>query len=109
MRVGSVEAWQEWRKACRVGIRRSLGYDCHRRRYWALGGASAAWRVYVEEDEGRLWGWYDGQSIPALADWLRAGGIEREGLLLRALAQIPLPRQPTEMPAGAGVVHSLLL
>lgn len=78
-----------------MGIRRSLGYDFHRRRYWALGGAAAAWRVYVEEDEGRLWGWYDGPSIPALVDWLKAGSIEREGLLLRALAQVPLPRLPS--------------
>ncbi|KAK9833054.1 hypothetical protein WJX74_005940 [Apatococcus lobatus] len=94
LELGSVEAWKEWRRACRVGIRRSLGYDFHRRRYWAMGGAAAAWRVYVEEDEGRHWGWYDGQSISSLVDWLWAGSIEREGLLLRALAQIPLPRQP---------------
>ena len=100
-----------------MGIRRSLGYDFHRRRYWALGGAAAAWRVYVEEDEGRLWGWYDGPCIPALVDWLKAGSIEREGLLLRALAQIPLLRlpPPDAPPAddskgkGKGDPHILLL
>ena len=47
-------------EACRVGWRKALGYDMQRRRYWALGGGSGAWRVYVEEQEGGLWGWYEG-------------------------------------------------
>jgi hypothetical protein len=47
-------------EACRVGWRKALGYDMQRRRYWALGGGTGAWRVYVEEQEGCLWGWYEG-------------------------------------------------
>lgn len=41
---------------------RPLGQDLERRRYWVLGEAAAAWRVYVEEQNGTLWGWYDGES-----------------------------------------------
>jgi len=48
-------------RLCRVGLRKSLGWDALRRRYWALGGAAGAWRVYVEEDDGKRWGWYDGK------------------------------------------------
>ena len=47
-------------EACRVGWRKALGYDMQRRRYWALGANTGAWRVYVEEQEGSLWGWYEG-------------------------------------------------
>ena len=53
-------------RLCRVGLRKSLGWDALRRRYWALGGAAGAWRVYVEEDDGKRWGWYDGEG-PSLA------------------------------------------
>ena len=47
-------------EACRVGWRKPLGQDMQRRRYWALGGGTGCWRVYVEEQEGALWGWYQG-------------------------------------------------
>lgn len=47
-------------EACRVGWRKPLGHDMLRRRYWALGAGTACWRVYVEEQEGALWGWYEG-------------------------------------------------
>jgi len=47
-----------------VGVRRPLGADALRRRYWALGGRAGAFRVYVEEDEGRAWGWYEGARPP---------------------------------------------
>ena len=47
-------------EACRVGWRKPLGYDMQRRRYWALGAKTGCWRVYVEEQEGALWGWYEG-------------------------------------------------
>ena len=46
--------------ACRVGCRKALGYDAKRRRYWAFGAGLGAWRVFVEEQEGALWGWYEG-------------------------------------------------
>ena len=49
-------------EACRVGWRKPLGYDMQRRRYWALGSNTGSWRVYVEEQEGNLWGWYEGGS-----------------------------------------------
>ncbi len=58
--TGSCEEWVGWMEACRVGWRKALGYDMQRRRYWALGGGTGAWRVYVEEQEGCLWGWYEG-------------------------------------------------
>ena len=37
-----------------------LGFDMQWRRYWALGPGLASWRVYVQEHEGSLWGWYEG-------------------------------------------------
>lgn len=45
-----------------MGWRKPLGHDMQRRRYWALGAATGCWRVYVEEQEGALWGWYQGDS-----------------------------------------------
>ena len=59
--AGSVEEWMQWRESVKVGMRKPLGLDFGKRRYWALGGRSACWRVYVEEAEGRSWGWYEGQ------------------------------------------------
>ncbi len=47
-----------------MGLRRALGWDYHRRRYWAFGSAAAAWRLYVESDNGTSWGWYDGEHAP---------------------------------------------
>lgn len=58
--AGAAAEWERWMRACRVGLRRSLGTDALRRRYWALGGRAGAFCVHVEEDEGRGWGWYDG-------------------------------------------------
>ncbi|DBB03841.1 TPA: hypothetical protein ACH3X1_012936 [Trebouxia sp. C0004] len=94
---GSCEEWVGWMEACRVGWRKALGYDMQRRRYWALGGGTGAWRVYVEEQEGCLWGWYEGQSLSNLVEWLKAAAIDREAGLLKALSQAPLPKKvPTE-------------
>ena len=58
--VGSVEEWMQWRESVKVGMRKPLGLDFNKRRYWALGGRSACWRVYVEEADGGSWGWYEG-------------------------------------------------
>ena len=58
--AGTVAEWQRWVDSVRAGLRKPLGYDLARRRYWALGGGASAWRVYVEEQAGTLWGWYDG-------------------------------------------------
>lgn len=56
--------WVRWREGAGLGYRRSLGWDnCHRR-YWALGNAGSAWRLYVEQDEGSSWGHYEGDSPP---------------------------------------------
>lgn len=57
---GPAAEWERWMRACRVGLRRPLGSDASRRRYWALGGRAGAFCVYFEEDEGRRWGWYEG-------------------------------------------------
>jgi hypothetical protein len=54
-------------ESCQLGLRKCLGYDFHRRRYWALGGGAAAWRVYVEEREGTTWGWYEGARLSGLS------------------------------------------
>jgi len=61
-----VEEWDEWREAVRVNMRKPLGMDCAKRRYWSLGGQAACWRVYVEEEEGALWGWYEGRLLDTL-------------------------------------------
>ena len=63
--TGSIEEWEQWKESVRVNSRKPLGVDMQRRRYWALGGRASAWRIYVEEDEGASWGWYEG----ALADF----------------------------------------
>ena len=62
--AGSVEEWVGWMGACRVGCRKALGYDAKRRRYWAFGAGLGAWKIYVEEQEGALWGWYEGMHNP---------------------------------------------
>ncbi len=68
--AGAAAEWERWMDACRVGVRRPLGADALRRRYWALGGRAGAFRVYVEEDEGRAWGWYEGaRPRAAPASW----------------------------------------
>ena len=54
--------WVRWRDSAGLGHRRSLGWDNSHRRYWALGNAGAAWRIYVEQREGSQWGFYEGQS-----------------------------------------------
>ena len=47
--------------------------------------------MYVEWDEGRRWGWYEGEGLLLLVQWLREGcGAEREQPLLRALATCPM-------------------
>jgi hypothetical protein len=38
-----------------IGLRRPLGSDYRRRRYWVLGGAAGAWRVFVEEGDSSNW------------------------------------------------------
>ncbi len=58
--AGSAEEWEQWMEASRVGVRRPLGSDSHKRCYWALGGRASAWRVYVEDKDSSLWGWYEG-------------------------------------------------
>ncbi len=74
----------------RLGCRRPIGNDMRRRRYWALGSLAGAWRVYVEWDEGRRWGWYEGQEqLSALVEWLKKGGSDRERALLKALGSMP--------------------
>ena len=41
-------------------MRKPLGVDYAKRRYWAVGGRASAWRIFVEEEGGSLWGWYEG-------------------------------------------------
>ena len=38
-----------------IGLRRPLGTDARRRRFWVLGGAAGAWRVFCEEGDGSNW------------------------------------------------------
>lgn len=67
----AVAEWVRWRDGAGLGFRRSLGWDNSHRRYWALGNAGAAWRIYVEQNEGRSWGYYEGEpslcSLPLLS------------------------------------------
>ena len=42
-------------------------------------------------------GWYAGQGLSNLVEWLKAAAIDREAGLLKALSQAPLPKKvPTE-------------
>ena len=61
--AGSVEEWMAWQQGVNGGMRRPLGLDYSKRRYWALGGRAACWRVYVEEPETGQWGWYEGERL----------------------------------------------
>ncbi|GAX74062.1 hypothetical protein CEUSTIGMA_g1512.t1 [Chlamydomonas eustigma] len=89
--------WVRWMDTHRLGARKHLGADMRRRRYWALGCYAGCWRVYVEWEEGRRWGWYEGASLVALRTWLKqGGGGARETALLRCLSNCPLG------PAAAG-------
>lgn len=40
---------------CSMGLRVPVGMDFRQRRYWLLGGAAGAWRLYCEDKEGQLW------------------------------------------------------
>ena len=56
--------WAAWLQRRRVGLRRPLGIDLRGRRYWCCGRQAGAFRVYVEENDGQSWGWYEGKWIP---------------------------------------------
>jgi hypothetical protein len=55
----------------------------------------ASHRIYVEESEGSLWGWYEGAAIQPLVAWLQKGRTAREESLLAALQSAPLPPDPS--------------
>lgn len=80
----------------RVGLRRPLGTDFRRRRYWALGHRGGCWQVFVEAHEGSAWGWYEGAGLIALVEWLKAGGIRQEVALVKTLEATPIPRKFTD-------------
>ncbi|KAK9803241.1 hypothetical protein WJX73_008882 [Symbiochloris irregularis] len=88
---GTPAEWERWAEGVRSGVRKPLGSDLQGRRYWALGGGTSAWRVYVEEDGGEQWGWYDGAEIVALVTWLKSGVAEKETPLVKMLCSIPVP------------------
>jgi hypothetical protein len=64
-----LEEWEDWVEARShqhvtapngapapaVGGRRPLGFDARGRSYWALGGATGAWRVYCQEPGANTW------------------------------------------------------
>ena len=84
MHAGTVDEWAKWLEACRTGLRRPLGLDMDRRRYWAFGGTAAAWRVWVEEEQGGPWGYYEGvhcwsgggeEQVPWLGGLCRGTGV----------------------------------
>lgn len=84
-------------RTTRLGLRRPLGEDLRGRRYWALGGAAGAWRVFVEEgEEGARWGWYEGEGLRPLLAWLKGAGIQRELVLHDALTAAPSPPPPPQ-------------
>ena len=49
--------WRPLQWPFRLGMRKPAGTDFRKRRYWAFGGSAGAWRIFVEIDEGRQWGW----------------------------------------------------
>lgn len=91
-----LDDWAAWTRSWRLGLRRPLGKDVRGRRYWALGGRAGAFRVYVEEMEGKLWGWYEGEVLNRLLSWLEGCKIRCEAPLLRALKCCPLPTDPSK-------------
>lgn len=98
----------KWMDSVKLGMRKPLGTDYRGRRYWAFGANAGAWRVYVElgldigEDDTLnrkpSWGWYEGESLVKLIDWLRSGSLEREAPLLRVLESMPIPKKLTDAP-----------
>lgn len=49
----------------RLSMRKPLGTDFNKRRYWVLGQNAAAWSVFVEDRDGADWGWYEGVPLDA--------------------------------------------
>lgn len=61
-RAVSAADWAAWLQQRRLGLRRPLGLDLRGRRYWCFGRQAGAFRVYVEDNDGQSWGWYEGRS-----------------------------------------------
>jgi hypothetical protein len=74
-----------------VGLRRPIGSDYRGRRYWALGGAAGAFRIYVEEAEGGPWGYYEGSALLELLQWLSGLEIDTESRLVSLLHHMQWP------------------
>ncbi|KAF6259564.1 hypothetical protein COO60DRAFT_1700751 [Scenedesmus sp. NREL 46B-D3] len=92
-----LEDWMEWlaqQEQHSVGLRVPVGSDCRERRYWLLGGVAGAWRLYCEEKEGQLWGYYEGEQLLRLAHWIACAAIEAELPLLHTLCTMPWPYRP---------------
>ncbi|WIA30512.1 hypothetical protein OEZ86_000596 [Tetradesmus obliquus] len=92
-----LEEWMEWlaqQEQHSMGLRVPLGNDCRQRRYWLLGGVAGAWRLFCEEADGELWGYYEGEQLLHLTHWIACAAIEAELPLLHTLATMPWPYRP---------------
>ena len=92
-----IDLWKRWMIAQHLGLRRKLGIDFAGRRYWALGRAAGAFRIYVEDVTNDSWGFYEDKDIYELADWVGKASIRQEANLLASLRNAPLP---ASMPAA---------
>jgi len=116
----SIEKWMHWFCSFRLGAMNTIGQDYRGAQYWILGASSGCYRIYVEQrlaysrqccsegiekepealgkvkgkgkmDSGLIWGYYEGEKISELVDWLIAGDLESEKALLDALQNLPKP------------------
>ncbi|KAL4423903.1 hypothetical protein ABPG75_001204 [Micractinium tetrahymenae] len=106
--VGAAD-WAAWLQQRRLGLRRPLGLDLRGRRYWCFGRQAGAFRVYVEDNEGQSWGWYEGDQLTKLRSWVEQASIAVEAPLLRALRTMPLPRSSArhQRPLGGSELEAL--
>eukprot|EP00210_Caulerpa_lentillifera_P005494 g5254.t1 len=116
----SIGKWNDWFSSYRLGVMNTIGQDYRGAQYWILGAASGCYRIYVEQrltysrqcsfegiekepellgktkgkgkmESGLIWGYYEGERIAELVDWLLAGDLESEKALLDALQNLPKP------------------
>jgi hypothetical protein len=98
--AAAVADWAAWLQQRRLGLRRPLGFDLRGRRYWCFGHQAGAFRLYIEEEEGKLWGWYEGEAaVPRLLfgaegvrDWGSEEGRPAGDAARDAFASSPLQR-----------------
>jgi len=91
---GPMSRWLAWLEVLGLGTLAPVGDDANGRRYWAIGQDAGAFRVYcqvIDNDEKNMdtWGWYEGDRLDQLVNWLKLSDIRSERQLVAALSSAP--------------------